>query len=113
MARANLSVTGANQLIGGLKKRATLTDVKNTVKLNGSEMQKNMQRDAPVDTGFLKRSIDYKSENDGFTAHIGVGAHYAPYLIHGTRFAYARDFFRPNYFKQREQFKRDLQRLMR
>jgi len=113
IAKGNFSVTGTVDLINGLKKRATLDDVKNTVKLNGSEMQRKMQRDAPVDTGFLKRSITLTTEENGFTAHVGTVAHYAPYLVYGTRFMYAQDFFRPNYYKQREQFKKDLERLMR
>jgi|SRR5690625_2229690 len=111
MSKAELR--GADALISALNKRADLNLVKETVKLNGSELQKNMQRDAPVDTGFLKRSIDLNIIEDGLTAHIGVGAHYAPYLIFGTRYMYMRDFFRSNFYKQRQQFEKDLERLMK
>ena len=113
MARGSFELRGADALIKKLKKNATLDDVKRTVALNGSEMQWKMQRDAPVDTGYLKRSITLRTKDNGFTAGVGSYAHYAPYLIFGTRYMYARDFFRPNYYYQRQQFLTDLKRLMK
>lgn len=113
MAGGSLSIKGIDELVGKLKKNANLDDVKNVVKLNASELQRNMQRDSPVDTGFLKRSIGTTSTDSGYGARIGAGAEYAPYLVWGTRFMYAQDFFRPNFFKQRQQFLKDLERLMK
>lgn len=113
MARSSLEFRGLADLSKGLKRRANLDDVKNVVKLNGSELQRKLQRDVPVDTGFLKRSINTSAKDDGFTSHTGIGAHYAPYLIFGTRFMYVQDFFRPNFYNQRLKFLQDLKRLMK
>ncbi len=113
MARYTLTFNGIDNLASALDKRADLSLVKETVKLNGSEMQNKMQRDAPVDTGYLKRSISLSSEDDGFSVRVGPYAHYAPYLVFGTRFMYARDFFRPNFYIQRQLFYNDLKRLMK
>lgn len=108
-----MELKGLDELMGALKKKATLDDVKDVVKMNGAEMQRNMQRDAPVDTGFLKRSIELGSSDKGFTVSVTPKAEYAIYLIYGTRFNYVQDFFRPNYFNQRQKFLEDLKRLMR
>jgi len=113
MARGSIRVRGTKDLKGRLRRNARLTDVKKAVLVNGSELQRNMQRDAPVDTGNLKRGIGMTIEDNGFTARVGATAEYAPYLIYGTRFMYSRDFFRPNYYRQRQQFLRDMKRLMK
>ncbi len=110
---SNFSLTGVDALVGKLKRNANLNDVKKVVRTNGDELQKKMQRDAPVDTGFLKRSIGASVKDHGFTIVTGPTAEYAPYLIYGTRALYPRDFFRPNYFAQRKQFIDDLKRLMK
>jgi len=113
MARGSLSIRGTKELQGRLRRNARLTDVKKAVLVNGSELQRNMQRDSPVDTGNLKRSIGMNVEDRGFTARVGAAAEYAPYLVYGTRFMYSRDFFRPNFYTQRQKFLRDLKRLMK
>lgn len=117
MARGVLSVKGTDKLVGKLKRNANLEDVKNVVRLNTSEMQRNMQRSASFkkgyQTGTTKRSITMDILDNGFTGKAGPGTHYSPYLIYGTRFMDAQDFFRPNYFKQKIQFLNDMKRLMK
>ncbi len=113
VARPYLGFSGLTDLSKGLKERANLDDVKNVVKLNGAELQRDVQRDAPVDTGFLKRSINTKIEDEGFTSKLGIGAYYAPYLISGTRYMYSRDFFNSNFNYQKFKFSADLKRLMK
>lgn len=39
---------------------------------------------APVDLGFLKESIDFKINDDGFSSVISVGAGYAVFVEYGT-----------------------------
>ncbi|HFO1921403.1 TPA: HK97-gp10 family putative phage morphogenesis protein [Staphylococcus aureus] len=39
---------------------------------------------APVDSGFLKESIDFRFENGGLTGVINVGANYSLYIEYGT-----------------------------
>lgn len=113
MSNAPLSFKGLADLSKGLKKRANLDDVKEVVRLNGSELQRKTQRDAPVDTGFLKRSIGNTPDYDWLGVRVGATAEYAPYLVYGTRFMYIQDFFRPNFFEQRDKFIKDMRRLMK
>jgi HK97 gp10 family phage protein len=70
-------------------------------------------RDAPVDTGALKRSIQLDIRDGGMSAHVNPTQHYAPYLEYGTRFMAPRPFLRQNFFFQRYQFIRDLEKLMK
>ena len=71
-----------------------------------------MMRDAPVDTGFLKRSIVFELASNGLNGRVTPEAEYAPYLIYGTRFNAKQDFFRPNLKSQSKQFKEDMSRLV-
>jgi HK97 gp10 family phage protein len=113
MARGSIEVRGTSNLIGKLKRNANLSDVKNVVKLNGSEMQRGAQRYAPVDTGNLKRFISYNYEDDGLTAKVTSEAAYAAYQEYGTRFQPGTPHIRPSYFDQRKKFIDDMRRLMR
>lgn len=58
------------------------------------DMQAHMQAHAPVDTGFLKSSIQAMKVG---AAHwrVVVGAEYGVYLEYGTRFMRAQPFFFP------------------
>src|SRR5690625_258374 len=113
MARGSLSIRGTKELQGRLRRNARLTDVIQAGLVKGSEPQRNMRRDSPVETGNLKRSIGMNVDGRGFTAWVGAAAEYAPYLVYGTPFMYSRDFFRPNFSTQRQKFLRDLKRLMK
>ncbi|PAE90938.1 HK97-gp10 family putative phage morphogenesis protein [Shouchella clausii] len=110
-------ITGTDTLVGALNKRATLKDVKNVVKLNGSELQRSMQRNAVFtrgySTGATKRSIQLKISDNGFTAKIGPTTEYASYPEYGTRYAPAQPYVRPSYFKQKPKFLNDMKRLMK
>ncbi|WP_347081355.1 HK97 gp10 family phage protein, partial [Enterococcus faecium] len=55
--KARLEYKGIDQLMRHLKKAATLNDVQKVVKSNTAEMTERMQKGAPVDTGYLRRSI--------------------------------------------------------
>ncbi|WP_339165373.1 HK97-gp10 family putative phage morphogenesis protein [Siminovitchia sp. FSL W7-1587] len=107
---------GADQLIGALKKKATLNDVKEVVKLNGSELQRGMMRKASFtrgyQTGTTKRSIKLKFADGGFAVKVGPGTEYSPYLEHGTRFMAAQPFVGPAYHQQKQKFLKDMKRLM-
>lgn len=113
MARGSLEFRGIADLSKGLKERATLNDVKNVVKLNGSEMHRSAQRNSPVDTGNLKRGIMLSMEDDGFVAKVASTASYAPFQEWGTRFQPGTPHIRPSYFEQRNKFINDMKRLTR
>jgi HK97 gp10 family phage protein len=113
MARGGLEVKGIDALAGKLKKNATLKDVKDTVRLNTAELHMNAKREAPVDTGFLKRAIKMNVSDGGFKGVVVSAAHYAPYVEYGTRYMYPRMHIRPAFYMQRIQFIHDMKRLMK
>ena len=108
-----MEIRGIDALVGKLKRNADLSDVKKVVQVNGSEMQRAAQRNAPVDTGNLKRMIVYRSEDGGFTARVASTAEYAPYQEYGTRFMVGKPHIRPAYHEQRTKFLNDMKRLMK
>lgn len=110
---AEIKFEGIAKLNKGLKKRMDMSAVKDTVKLNGSEMQKKAQRNAPVDTGTLKRSIGIDISDGGMTATVEPTAEYAPYVELGTRFMEAQPFLKPSFEEQKKQFEKDLKELVR
>lgn len=109
----NIDLDGIDQLIGKLKRNATLDDVKDVVKLNTAEMQKSAQQYAPVDTGFLKRAISLNISDGGFTGVVVSASAYAPYQEYGTRFMYGTPHIGPAYHEQKLLFLTDMKRLMR
>lgn len=117
MARGTLRFEGIADLSKGLKRRANLDDVKNAVRLNGSELQSSMMRKASFvkgyQTGTTKRSIKLTFEDSGFTAKVAPGTHYSYYLEKGTRFMMAQPFVGPAFHPQKRKFERDLKRLMK
>lgn len=113
MAKGTLKIKGTADLIGKLRRNATLDDVKHVVRLNGSEMHRSAQRHAPVDTGNLKRAIKLDVEDDGFTAKVASTANYAPYQEYGTRYQSGKPHIRPAYYEQRQKFIKDMKRLMK
>ncbi len=116
MAKATLQVKGIDELVGKLKRNAKLDDVKEVVKLNGSEMHTNAQRKAPVAKkggGNLQRNVRVYIEDNDFTARVKSEADYAAYQEYGTRFQPGTPHIRPAYYEQKERFKRDMKRLMK
>ena len=107
-----IKLTGVRELQKKLKQNATLDDVKQVVKHNGSELQTKAQRNAPVDTGNLKRSIGLGIRDSGMTAEVEPAAEYAPYVEFGTRFMNAQPFVGPAFHEQEEKFRKDLKKLV-
>lgn len=114
---AKIKIDGLDELEKKLKANVTLNDVKKVVKQNGAELQKKMQNKADFkmgyQTGTTKRSIGLEIKDGGFTAESGPETEYSPYLEYGTRFMEAQPFVRPALEEQAEQFKSDMQKLVR
>ena len=108
----NLSISGIKELEAKLRRNATLKDVRQVVRRNGVELNRNAAKKAPVDTGFLRRSIIFEVADGGMTAGSVAQAHYAPYLEYGTRFMSAQPFMYPAYLAQKVKFLQELERLM-
>lgn len=110
---AGIKFEGIAKLNKGLKKRMDMNAVKTVVRKNGSEMQKKAQRNAPVDTGTLKRSIGLDVSGNGMEATVEPTAEYAAYVEFGTRFMEAQPYLKPAFEEQKKQFEKDLQKLVR
>lgn len=102
--------SGADALLKKLKKMANHDDIKQAVKINTTELAKGAVRNAPVDTGHLKRTI--VPELTDLVGKVKATAEYAPYVELGTRFMAAQPFISPAFMVQRIQFINDLKRIM-
>ncbi len=106
-----MKITGIDALQKKLRKNVTLNDVKYVVKSNTVSMNKNMQKLAPVDTGYMKRSIISDFTDGGLSGTTSPHTDYAGYVEHGTRFQAAQPFVKPAFDVQKKVFKNDLERL--
>lgn len=106
-----MKITGIDALQKKLIKNVTLDDVKYIVKSNIVNMNKSMQKLAPVDTGYMKRSITSEFTDGGLTGTTEPHTDYAGYVEHGTRFQAAQPFIKPSFDVQKNVFKNDLERL--
>lgn len=112
-----MKVKGADALIAQLKRNANLDDVKRVVKMNASELERNMKRNASFtkgyQTGETKRSISTSIEDGGMSAVVGPKTHWSMYLEFSTRFMDAQPFVKPSFAAQEKIFIKDMRRLMR
>lgn len=108
-----VQVIGFEKLEAKLTKNMDLSAVRTVVRKNGSEMQKKAQKNAPVDTGHLMRSIDLEITDGGMTAEVESTAEYAGYQEYGTRFMKGKPHIRPAFDEQKGKFKSDLGKLVR
>lgn len=107
-----IKVVGIEKLQKKLKKNVQMEDVKRVVRHNGAEMQEKAQRNAPVDTGTLKRSIGLEITDSGMAAEVEPTADYAPYVELGTRFMDAQPYLKPAFDDQKEKFRKDMKKLV-
>lgn len=107
-----IKVVGIEKLQKKLKKNVQMEDVKRVVRHNGAEMQEKAQRNAPVDTGTLKRSIGLEITDSGMAAEVEPTAEYAPYVELGTRFMEAQPYLKPAFDDQKEKFRKDMKKLV-
>lgn len=109
---SGIKVVGIEKLQAKLKKNVRLDDVKRVVRQNGAQMQEKAQRNAPVDTGTLKRSIGLDIKDAGMTAEVQPTAEYGGYVELGTRFMEAQPYLGPAFNEQKEKFKKDMKKLV-
>lgn len=108
-----IKFVGLDKLESALLTKAQLGAVKTVVKKNGTRLQQEAQRIAPVDTGTLKRSIGVSIRDAGLTAVSGPTVHYGEYVELGTRFMSAQPYMRPALNSVKGKFKSDLKCLMK
>ena len=107
-----INLKGTDEFSRRLRQMADLSDLKEAVKNNTAELNRNSQRGAPVDTGYLRRSHQMSIENDGLSGHVNVMADYAQMVNDGTRHQAPQPFFTDAFYKQKIQFEKDLIRLL-
>lgn len=110
---SSIKVTGIDELQMKLKKNVQMSDIKKVVRKNGSDMQKKAQKNAPVDTGTLQRSITLEMRDSGKTAEVEPTVDYGAYVELGTRFMTAQPYLKPAFDEQKEKFKQDMRKLAR
>ena len=113
MSKYTFTITGTATLSKDLLEMANLRHVKETVKVNGADMQQSAVRYAPYDTGFLARSIELEILDGGLTARVFPTAEYAVYQEYGTRHQAGKPFIRPAFYRQQSIFLNDLSRFMK
>lgn len=120
---------GLKALEKRLKDMYSLNEVKMIVRKNGRQLNARMQKEAEfkghyehvsgkgkvfkIPTGRTKGSIDTVYTDDGFTVEVGPTTEYASYVEYGTRFMDAQPFVRPAYNEQKNQFIKDMQKLVK
>ena len=110
---SSIKVTGIDELQMKLKKNVQMSDVKKVVRKNGSDMQKKAQKNAPIDTGTLQRSISLEIRDSGKTAEVEPTVDYGAYVELGTRFMTAQPYLKPAFNEQKEKLKQDMRKLAR
>ena len=108
-----VKINGISEMKRALEKQAKVEQmVSSVVKLNGAELQQKAQRNAPVDTGNLRRSINLSIKDAGMTAEVTAMADYSGYVEYGTRFMNAQPFMAPAFNVQKDIFIDDLKRVL-
>lgn len=108
-----MKFVGLDKLEAALLEKSQLGAVKAVVANNGARLQTQAQRNAPVDTGTLRRSIGLEIKDNGLTAASGPTAHYGEYVERGTRFMEAQPYMKPAFNQVKGKFNSDLKRLVR
>lgn len=113
MGSSVIKVIGAEEFTAALATKGLLKSAKKIVRNNTVEMTAEAKRLAPYETGFLMNSIQMNSEDSGMRGLTTATAEYSAYLEYGTRYQASQPFMAPAYNKQKEQFKKDMDRLMK
>lgn len=109
---------GVEKLQRKLTTVAQMNAVKSIVRVNGAEMTQEMVSKAQFgggySTGATRQSIPTNSgiRDDGMTAYAGPTTEHAGFVEKGTRFMSAQPFVEPAFNAQKEQFKRDMNKLV-
>ena len=109
----SIEIRGVAEMQKGLKKMATMDDVKQAIRVNTTEMHQKASRKVAVDTGHLRRSITTEFSDGGLTGRVYTNVEYSIYQEYGTRFQSGTPFMRPSLYEQRPMFYKDMERLLK
>ena len=109
----SIEIRGVVEMQKGLKKMATMDDVKQAIRVNTTEMHQKASRKVAVDTGHLRPSITTEFLDGGLTGRVYTNVEYSIYQEYGTRFQSGTPFMRPSLYEQRPMFYKDMERLLK
>lgn len=130
MADVRFELKGLEKLQKKLQKVAKMEEMERIIEKHGAEMQRKAIINASKfrghyegrgknkhfvkPTGATKRSISVNSSKVGrFKYKVAPGTNYAAYVELGTRKMSAQPFIKPAFDNQKEEFKKDLERLVK
>ena len=130
MSSLRFELKGLENLQTKLKKVSKMEEIERIVEKNGVDMQRRAVNNASKfrghyegrgknkhfvkPTGATKRSISVNSSKiDRFRYRVAPGTEYAIYVELGTRKMSAQPFIKPAFDNQKEEFKKDLERLVK
>lgn len=130
MGSLQFELKGLEKLQTKLQRVSKMEEVERIVEKHGTEMQKKAVNNASKfrghyegrgknkhfvkPTGATKRSISVNSNKVGrFKYKVAPGTAYAAYVELGTRKMSAQPFIKPAFDNQKEEFKKDLERLVK
>jgi len=130
LADLRFELKGLEKLQSKLQRVAKMEEVEHIVEKHGEAMQKKAVNNASrfrghyegrgknkhfvKPTGATKRSISVNSSKVGrFKYKVAPGTNYAAYVELGTRKMSAQPFIKPAFDNQKEEFKKDLERLVK
>ena len=119
MARNEIRFEGFAELTKAMAKKANMDAVKRVVQKNGDQMTRQMKdnAEAAFTKGYSKGgtagSINTEIKDGGLTAEVAPTTEYAPYPEFGTRFMEPEPFIKPAWETQKEQFKADMDKLVK
>lgn len=95
----SVTVEGVAEAIKALKiyEAKTIAEVKAVVATSAQSIQRNAKVRSPVDTGFLRSSIEIQFFLSGLAAIVEATAEYAGYVEFGTRYQTPQPFLIPSY----------------
>lgn len=108
-----IELDGMGKLQKKINQMADIQPFKNVLKANTARLQRTAQRNAPIDTGTLMRSILLEMRDNGMTGIVGATAEYAAYVEYGTRFMNAQPYLDPAMTIVRKQYIKELEQLLK
>lgn len=119
MAHHVIQFKGLSKLDKSLKGKVSMDAVKRVVQKNGDQLNARMKENTK--TAFVKgyshgdtgRNINTDILDNGLTASVGPTTEYAAYAEFGTRKMAAEPFVKPAWEEQKEQFKKDMDGLVK
>jgi HK97 gp10 family phage protein len=108
-----IELIGIDTVTGRIQKVLDVTDkVKSATAQAGSSMQTEARDMAPVDTGTLVKSIQFRMGKGGFEATVKAEAEYAGFVEFGTTKMRAQPYFVPAFVTVNAQYAAALEKIL-